>query len=385
MSAFPLKIEKEGVVIESEKVNWGKGKIETFNQSVIDMINDSGNKHITSNMTGVVFPGDISFNGLEYSRHGEPSVYDSFPDIKFNNSIFGGKVEFKKTFNGYAKFDYTQFNGRIFFDGAEFQKGVSFKDVTFNMAAYFKRVKFRGSAIFSGSNFKSSVNFSDSIGYSETNSIQFDKVIFQRSPNFRKRKFSGLMTFRGTIFNKPPDFRDCKLPHAILFDKSKFLSRKGIHDAAKYSFLKQHMEKIRDYRAQQIFFALEQESLSNDSSTPFLTRLASKAYKELTNYGTSFVEPLVYFVMLQLSALLFYIVFSTRESSGVLQSISDSLKVTFMQILKPFSKVWDQAFMWSDKPLMDIFLTTLGIIHFVGTIALTALFLLAVRRKFKLS
>ena len=97
---FPLK----GV-----KAKWNEAQIKVFNEKIFGFIDKASNDGKTADLSGVVFPGPISFN-----RYADKS--NDLPGVRFFGAMF----------NGDARFDGVTFGGDAGFEGASFRGDAGF-------------------------------------------------------------------------------------------------------------------------------------------------------------------------------------------------------------------------------------------------------------------
>jgi uncharacterized protein YjbI with pentapeptide repeats len=114
----PLHDDKH-CIFHSEDIEGKKGQFEDFFWKEFERQTE---QHERYDFTGFVFPGDISFEYLEFNK-----VYTNFEKAKFH-----GKADFRRAiFFGDAEFHKAKFFGAVDFGGARFIKDLDFIKVIF--------------------------------------------------------------------------------------------------------------------------------------------------------------------------------------------------------------------------------------------------------------
>lgn len=146
------------------------------------------------------------------------------------------------------------------------------------------------------------------------------------------------------------------------------------------------------------FYALEQKSLLRDKDTPFSTKAFSWLYWLASDYGQSVMRPLLGLLVTFLMFSAIYVAYLMNLMDLMppgfvfLQAHGeDVLRFALRQVFKPFevfsarggSSVPTEATLetLTQVPLLLAFLAA---VHSVLTLSFLALFLLALRRRFKL-
>jgi len=148
------------------------------------------------------------------------------------------------------------------------------------------------------------------------------------------------------------------------------------------------MEQIRARQEEAMFYGLEQESLRSKENTPMSVKLLSYTYQVTSNYGQSFLRPLAWLGATTLGFFLIYSVFS-YFTTNQLWHFLESFQFTIEQLVRPFS-AWLPNGGMSMKSLLGfnvlgvLGLQILGTIQGIISLSLMTLFILAVRRRFKL-
>lgn len=368
-----------------------------------------------TDLRGVAFPALFSFTGITDTLH-----------VNFEGATFGDRAYFRgATFGIMANFTGTtfgimaDFTGATFgdwtnFTGATFGAWAYFTDATFSGRAYFRDAIFGHSAVFTGATFRiiadftdatfgggavfNSVNFQDSADFSVANStdakaklqqVDFSNGIFTGSCKFDNRIFGTDVNFNGAVFHDLAAFHGCEFHPGMSFHQTKFLKTKGKDDDAterlerSYRTLKLEMEKLRARNEEADFFALEMECRRQRGSVPRFERFAATLYKHLSDYGRSVDLPLIWLLVLAYAAHYLYL---GVAMIGCNPGPGARLALTLEQMFRPFF-VWAKSApgtgncLVENSPLLIPFLASL---QSLGTIGLLTLFLLALRRRFKM-
>jgi hypothetical protein len=143
------------------------------------------------------------------------------------------------------------------------------------------------------------------------------------------------------------------------------------------------MENVRARQKEAMFYALEQQSLRARKDTPRSVWAASHLYHLTVSYGQSFVRPLGWLLWVKFVSFCIYAAF------GSISLWAHLVDFTIEQLVRPLS-VWLPT---SEESLHKLFgknlLVLLGIkiiatFQSIFSLSLLALFLLALRRRFKM-
>lgn len=136
-----------------------------FNSLVFDLIDQAKENHGLCNLSGVHFPGNISF--CAYGTDNplpEISFYKTTfsAEANFKKSAFSEKAEFRKAiFRGKAVFYKAIFGRMAIFQKAVFNGKAIFQEATFYSVTYFHSASFNDMADFRNTQFKSITSFLD--------------------------------------------------------------------------------------------------------------------------------------------------------------------------------------------------------------------------------
>lgn len=365
---------------------WEEGGVEwqAFNDEIRALLraatpwNYSLLKDTRAKLRGVAFPPGFNFSGISDVIH-----------VNFTRATFGDYAGFTGlTFGNLTSFDSATFGELASFEGAVFGDWASFHGATFGNSASFAKVNFQGSIDFSTDEEKTSslkfrhVDFSNAIF---AGACQFDDRIFGTDVNFNGAVFHDLVTFHGCVFHPGMSFHLTKF---LKTKEDKLGTKKENDDATEalersYRTLKLGMENLRARNEEAEFFALEMECRRQRGSVPWLERFAATAYKRLSDYGRAVDLPLIWLLILTYAAHYLYLpiaLMSCNPGAGA------RFGFTLEQMFRPFY-VWAKSLPGTSNCLLEsnpLIIPILASLQSLTTIALLTLFLLALRRRFKM-
>jgi len=131
--------------------------VELFNHRLFEYIRDRHDRsnNTTCNISGTIFPGDISF----CKRYGDSGL---FP-VQLQYAVFTGDVSFSGLLIVEANFSNAIFEGSADFNNVLFESDQTFFKTTFCRRVDFSKAIFEKSSLFTGATFASSVWFTESI------------------------------------------------------------------------------------------------------------------------------------------------------------------------------------------------------------------------------
>ncbi|HAM46397.1 MAG TPA: hypothetical protein DCO73_01530 [Alphaproteobacteria bacterium] len=318
----------------------------------------------------------------------------------FTGTTFGDDAWFAgATFGKLAGFSVAKFRGSAAFVDATFGEFAGFDGATFGKHAGFESATFGGTANFADAVFIGTASFrasSESREKRRFSHVRFNGAEFRSSCSFENREFSAAASFAHATFQDLVAFHGCTFHQGISFFGTKFLATRGTDDEETeeleraYRTLKLAMENLRARNEEARFFALEMECHRQRGDVPRLERAFASLYKQVSEYGQSISRPLVYlFVSLGAFALLYWITGMLTNPWLLLvqgQFLYDLAILTLEQLVKPFS-VWTRSsssaqlsLVKSNPLLVPIFASFQSAFN----LSLIAVFLLALRRRFKM-
>lgn len=433
---------------ENNKKDYERADVGKFKEKIVKYIDASLEDDSTCDLTGVVFPKNIRFYGLDFPRtifnyceflgdadfqnatflhnfslshavvQGELNVmgveFRGFAD--FRSSIFRkGILSPSAKYKGGASFratkidDYARFNGSEFEKDLDFTQGVidgvaSFDGVIFKCAARFdmtrlhaihlNRTKARGRVTFKNACISNAIESRDATyegGFNlsgmkkvdgnaacegELNEVFFIGVNFMRRAVFSNRNFCNATSFENSTFERAPEFYNSNLHQDTSFEGSEFKDTASDSSRA-YRTLKLAMENVRSKREEGMFFALEQRCLRRNKSISISVRVLSLLYDVSSGYGQSVTRPMLGMLGVAAVFMLIYASIYAPSINDMLDFITlkDAFVLSIKQMVSPFY-IWRE----SGVGLAAQVLGTLQSILFLG---MFALFLLAVRWRFK--
>lgn len=312
----------------------------------------------------------------------------------FDGATFSGEAFFKgTTFSSEASFKGRTFGGRAVFEGAIFASEAYFKGAIFSDLAFFRGAKFVSMADFEEVIFQGFADFSAgkvADSWRSFQNIDFSKSTFVGTCSFNDRSFVTDASFNGAVFKDLAEFHGCTFHPGMSFHQTKFLKTKGEDDDAteklerSYRTLKLEMEKLRARNEEADFFALEMECRRQRGSVPPFERFAATAYKHLSDYGRSVDLPLIWLLILTYAA--HYLLYLPIALITCNPGPGARLAFTLEQMFRPFY-VWAKSPPGTGNCLVDsnpVIIPILASLQSLAVIALLTLFLLALRRRFKM-
>lgn len=277
---------------------------------------------------------------------------------------------------------------------ATFHRYAGFAGAAFCARAWFGWATFHGDADFSG------IPAGDQERISAFYGIDFREAGFKGSVRFQDRKFLTTTSFREACFEHAPEFHGCTLHQDTVFPPARNFRDRGGKDAARaYGTLKHAMASIHARGEEAKFFALEQESLLGDKDTSRTTKVFSWLYRMVSDYGQSELWPLVWLLVTFLAFFAVYTAFLKVYLDlkyvlplfrpDPLLPVGDVLRFSLQQVFQPFEVFRARGSaapgaILKALPEIPLLLAFLAAVHSVLTLSILALFLLALRRRFKL-
>lgn len=221
--------------------------------------------------------------------------------------------------------------------------------------------------------------------------MDFSEAKFNGSCSFVNRDFASGADFNGAVFHDLVEFHGCVFHQGMSFHRTEFLKTRGDDDTATYKLeksyntLKRAMADLHARNEEADFFALEMECRRQRDSVPWFERLAATAYKHLSDYGRSIARPLVGMGFLIGYGFAYFYHLAQAKSFRL---PADVLRFVLEQITAPFS-IWSGRY--NPDPWVKCYLDENPILLYAPAtimtlmaIALVTLFLLALRRRFKM-
>jgi len=330
------------------------------------------------------FKSGASFDNSSFKE------YANFSQMQFLESSYGNETSFEGAmFYDDADFVKTFFQGNSSFSEARFCKNARFIDAIFSSGFSLSKTIFFGQADFSCHGASSSIHASsgsDSLIHSDFHELDCQNAAFHGEVKFINRQFLHSSNFQNTQFLKAPKFHNCTLHQDTDFSGTKFTDFSGKASRA-YRTLKLEMEKVRDRKQEARFYALEQKSLRHHPDTPLAVKLFSKAYEAASDYGQSFLKPLLW--LCWFTMVFFFIYANILIPEGFIHP-GESFAFAMEQIVRPFI-VWTSqyaekinGFALEGHEFHPVALKVTATFQSLISLGLVTLFILSLRRRFKM-
>ena len=309
----------------------------------------------------------------------------------FREAHFGGDALFREAqFGGAARFSRAQFSGVARFTGARFSGNAFFREAHFSGLAWFDETRFGSIADFSGApgaseggNDGKDGSISDRFHF-----VTFADAKFKGPVRFSNRRFLAHTNFFKCVFTIAPEFHNANLHQDTVFPgEENFQDRSGEAVPA-YRTLKLAMGRVRAVDEEAMFYALEMESRRKREKTPISVKVFSLLYERAADYGRSFISPLGWLAVTTGVFFLAYLIcFAALIPGGLVeQDVWDAGRFTMRQIVPPF----DAFTLGTTEGLpaglhrVPLWLGFIAAIQSILSLGLIALFILALRRRFRM-
>ena len=337
----------------------------------------------------VMFGKQCGFDGMTFGEackfddvtFGEACSFDGTTfgkSCSFERSKFGQSCRFKgATFGHQCRFDGARFGDRSRFDGATFGRRCKFVGATFGTYC-----RFVGATFGEWCSFAAAPATKENVAIDPFAAIFFADSEFKGEANFEGRQFTSTADFTDVVFGGVPLFHGCTFHSDVRFRGAAFRDTHSASAPAAYRVLKQAMEGLRAHDEQAMFFALQQRSQRHQLARTDPVRWLSKLYDLTSEYGGNFTRPLRWIGGLVASVWLVGAMYRHATGDGrtilpSVENVGEAFVATLTQTVRPFEYLrtggdlngWF-AFGWS--------------LYSIAVLALVALFLLALRRSFKL-
>jgi uncharacterized protein YjbI with pentapeptide repeats len=316
-----------------------------------------------------------NFTGAKFSRGA------SFIRAVLHAALFAGA-----TFGDEARFDRATFSGYQsgFFWAARFKGLAAFRNAVFSGHASFEEVAFDGDALFNGDPTGEGRALAADI-FPAT--ITFRSAKFSGRANFTNRRFLSATDFCDASFQVAPEFHNAVLSQDTSFAGTRFLDRKGteyVDAAMAYRTLKLAMESVRARDEEAQFYGYEQQSLRARKDTPWAAKSFSWLYEKTAMYGQSFVRPMVWLLVVFAAFSIVYLVTFRTGPVTTWEDGERALRFALQQVFQPFGAFRGSIRQGATAPV-PFWLAFVATLHSLLTFSFLALFLLALRRRFRLN
>lgn len=254
---------------------------ENFNKEVFNHIQDATDSNKKCNLSGVIFPGPITFSQF--------NADNPLPEIDFSNTTFREEANFQgTTFSAYTCFSRATFNGTADFSSTDFRDKAIFAIATFNGFADFYHSTFCNKADFFEASFNEKARF---IRTNFSSVADFYRASFKGETEFITTTFNDRAVFSKAVFSKAL-FKNLILTNCVslsfldvtIYEKIKF----EIVDLTKSRFLDTDIRKMDfiscDWNKKQLWLGLAHKKIirdeldlyKDDQSRIFFNRVSDK-------------------------------------------------------------------------------------------------------------
>ena len=312
-------------------------------------------------------PDFENFTGTQFVKAFDPSN---------GNNIFTYQIGLNRNPSKPSNFDHC-----IFDDGIEIHGWGALENISLTHSIFAGKIAFKTdvyNANFNHCKFTGPTTISTS-GRSIVNTT-FNHVTFENIVYFTGVTFGGTTSFTNTVFKNKANFDDCKFGQDTDFTFAKFASN-SISPASEASFrtIRKAMGENRNHQFEGKFYALEQKCNRQRFSFWNPIKIFSCLYDWLSEYGTNPGRAGLFLLGIQLP---FYAIYSKLLCNPALNPRS----FTFAQVFKPFD-IFSYKSM-SYQPIEEAVkhspsLPYISAAHSIITISIFAIFLLALRWRFR--
>lgn len=370
---------------------------------------------VETTFNGMTWFASATFNGSTDFQKSTFSDHATFMDATFNNSAWFQQATFSNTagfenvvFSHGANFVRATFNGPAYFGEATFGAGTGFQEVLFSDRADFEKTTFGGNAWFQRATFSYSAEFQEATfngpaDFQSGDDINIEKnlkanifatavfteAVFGSSVSFINRKFLQPAKFNRCTFVEAPKFHGCIIHQGSVFPpKANFKDVTSEGASQAYRTLKLAMEQVRARQEEAMFYALEQESLRTLDATPRSQKVVSLLYQLTADYGESFLRPLGWLAGTTFVCWVLYVGLALGSPKPGAH-LGMCAEFTIEQLVRPLS-VWlkssgsDMKGLFENNFFLRFALKVLATLQALTSLSLITLFILALRRRFKL-
>ncbi len=293
----------------------------------------------------------VDFSNVEFE---DPVDFEgfSFPhNTVFKGAIFSKQANFHgASFSGVANFACTEFSDKAIFSGAEFSGSAEFVHAEFSGPTLFKNVVFSSYALFEtakkGAKFSREANFE---GATFEDKAAFSHRTFNDEAIFNNCKFKTTTNFDESVFERPPRFLGTEMHQDTSFHRTEFNNKDAKNDGHKelavhanaWRALKLAMNRTHNHQQELLFFGYEMDKKVRLYKTEWREftehkklglALGLKLYKWSSDYGRSYILPLIWLVVsIAVFSMGYYYTFQDSDLSW---SLSLATAVSFMGMIK---------------------------------------------------
>lgn len=308
----------------TEKGQWKKNgkEVTEFNQFVFNKIRTGGE---VCDLSNIVFPGHIKLEIPERTMF-----------LSFERCVFGGSVRFVARMAPSLRFSGSIFMEMASFESVKFSSDANFSSVIFRKEAIFKEADFKEISQFQGTIFNGTTIFNGSVFH---NIVSFKDAQFKQGAQFQNSNFGEFAQFINVKFSDCPDFHNANIHSNTSFRGATFGSKKGETAASRFRVLKVLMNERQNRPEEGRFFGLEQKALLTSPVRP--SEWPSWLYRATSNYGQSFVRPLLEILVIYVLFSALYLVFIDSGEIN-LKTLVQISEFSLEQVVRPLS-VWNSV------------------------------------------
>jgi uncharacterized protein YjbI with pentapeptide repeats len=285
----------------------------------------------------LIYVGDHKDTDVSSFSPVHPGKYLDFMGVVFKEDMNLYEYEFIMA----ASFIGARFFKRAIFFKTVFNESVDFSNVEFFQTTYFSKVHFKKESDFKYSKFLRYADFQNSIFNNDADfhftyfdSMSFKNAKFLDNSNFYNIVVGGFSVFESATFKsvvhferarfiaETPAFRGCSLDATSVEFEGAELPLNEIAEKAisNISFLKrlsdEHGQTDQALRFNAIELRLKRLSSNSDIGYKTVTWL----YEKLSNYGRSFMRPILSYITLLVVSAIIAMTYSTYSKSPVEES-----------------------------------------------------------------
>lgn len=341
---------------------------------------------------GCTFQGDVDFAGSTFRHHAGFGSIKCSAGARFGRSEFHHDAVFRSSqfakgahfyrcvFRGKANFESSRFGGRANFGGVRFSDDVDFEQAIIDEEASFEA--FRSDSLNWCSEREQKAE-ADMLGEADDRStfqrVSFRRVAFGGPASFESRNFLRSADFSSCRFRVAPLFHDCVFHQDTDFEDTKFYDTRTRGASRAYRTLKLAMERLRARDEEAQFYALEQRARRAEWPSSMVGRVAflwfwllSWGYQIAASHGRSSGRPIAFLLA---QSLLFTALYQAIGVGG--GGLRAAVDFAARQVVRPF-QIWA-----GDTLIVNPVVLALATIQSVLSVSLVALFVLAVRWRFR--
>ncbi len=213
---------------------------------------------------------------------------------------------------------------------------------------------------------------------------EIDSVDFEEVVDLSSATFGESLRLSDTTFAAPVEFEGCKLPQQTVAHDVRFVDRAIDQDSeGSYRYARLALAEHRNRDLEGVLYAAEKRSQRRGMKWWWPSLWVSTVYDVASRYGQDYVRALVVFLGIQVAAYVGYGAYFQRWDSSV-------VVFTFAQLVKPF-ELFSVRTATATSGMSDLFAFSApgpallfgSALHSILSLSMVAIFLLAVRWRFR--